>query len=238
MHVFVLRCGTTSPKECPISLHDGSHGCTSVRSLHHIWTSCADVVHERWVSSFCRMALRSGGDTAHIIRILGRGESAWKVWQNTNTSPCRQKCTINKACKSRNDCSPMPISSLRGDCGWFRDQFNLNFPHHFYFLEENILRSYSLAGGSSVDLQSFRPTTGEQESAALLVLHSVAKRSWLIFFRKSGGSEKEQWVYSLIREEDIGAIDPWFNPGTFFTQSSHMTSQCDHIPSAHEPLLL
>lgn len=94
-----------------------------------------------------------------------------------------------------------------------REKVKLKFPHHFYFLEENKLRSYSLATKESIDLQSFRPASTNQVTSAQVVIYSPNKRTWLVFFRKSGSNEKEQWVYTLIREGEVGAIQPWFAPG-------------------------
>lgn len=94
-----------------------------------------------------------------------------------------------------------------------REKVKLKFPHHFYFLEENKLRSYSLAAKESIDLQSFRPASANQVASAQFVIYSAVKRTWLVFFRKSGSNEKEKWVYTLVREGEVGAIQPWFAPG-------------------------
>ncbi|GMH40302.1 hypothetical protein BSKO_08206 [Bryopsis sp. KO-2023] len=125
-----------------------------------------------------------------------------------------------------------------------RTRFKLKFPHHFYFLEENKLRSYALATGTSTDLQAFNPASGSQTSGAECVVSSALQRAWLVFFRKSGAG-KEQWVYILIREDEVGTIHPWFNPGIsgafmgyrddFFAilQPDHITVKIYSTPKAN-----
>jgi len=97
-------------------------------------------------------------------------------------------------------------------------EYKLEFPHHCYFVTGNKLCGYAPRSKSLPDICVFNPPGAKSgpataETAALSKIH----RSWLIFFRSysltNSGKGIEEWTYTLVREDEIGASTSWFKPG-------------------------
>eukprot|EP00210_Caulerpa_lentillifera_P001166 g1122.t1 len=99
------------------------------------------------------------------------------------------------------------------------NEYKLEFPHHCYCMTGNGLTGYGLRTKEMKDLLTFNPPNGRSGPAkAESVVYSKFHRAWLIFFRSfsaevmdSMGSE--EWTYTLLREDEVGASPPWFKPG-------------------------